>query len=356
MAQRYATMNILQQPDSGLSTRVDAEFRLHNSIHPDEYAEAMRYHGTIYLLPSLYDMHQGRQPPLRSFSSVRIAIQRLLQRDAQLCGLENAPDLQSNAEFSAEELCCLLRALLDGTIQHDLYQGRALPVVLIDGHVQYATTQQQNPQSRFYRQRTDDQTANLYIQAITTDSILHITTGAYVKQEDWYESFLQYVHMPDCPKPSVSVRALLRNDPNHASMPPGDANAKVLNAMATHKKHRKHHKVRDSDNDIPPNTTMTSLITTRDLIDQPPNPYFGNNHGYDPSPLTPLRNLVNRKHSLQWWILVRKDYNTHLASDKQHFKISRLKQASTWVAVAGNLYINTPPRKSSNSELRSTTM
>ena len=68
----------------------------------------------------------------------------------------------------------------------------------------------------------------------------------------------------------------------------------VLSVMATHEKHRKHHKVRDSDNVIPPNTTMTSLITTRDLINQPPNPYFGNNHGYDPNPLTPLRNLVNR--------------------------------------------------------------
>ena len=113
-------------------------------------------------------------------------------------------------------------------------------------------------------------------------------------QPDWYRGFLEYIHDRYCPEPSIVVRALLRNDPHHASMPPSDANAKVLNAMATHKKHRKHHKVKDSDNDVPAKTTMESLISTRDLIDQPPNPYFGNNHGYDPSPLTPLRNLANR--------------------------------------------------------------
>ena len=30
-----------------------------------------------------------------------------------------------------------------------------------------------------------------------------------------------------------------------------DTNARVLTAMATHKKHLKHHKVKDSDDDIP---------------------------------------------------------------------------------------------------------
>jgi hypothetical protein len=108
---------------------------------------------------SLYDMHQGSQPPLRSLSSVRVAIQRLLHRDAQLCSLEFAPDLQSNAAFSDEERRCLLQALLDGTLQPDLYRGRMLPVALIDSlhryvdnmvncYIQFATTQQQNPQSQ----------------------------------------------------------------------------------------------------------------------------------------------------------------------------------------------------------------
>ena len=77
-------------------------------------------------------------------------------------------------------------------------------------------------------------------------------------------------------------------------MPPNEANARVLSTMATHKKHRKHHKVKDSDNDIPANTVMESLITTRDLINRSPNPYFGNNNGHEQSPLTPLRNLANR--------------------------------------------------------------
>ena len=125
-------MDMLQQPDHGLGKRVDHEFRLHNNVHPDEYAEAMRYNGSVYPLFSLYNMHQGRQPPLRTNSSVRVAIQRLLQRDAQLRSLEFAPDLQSEETFSDDELRCLLQALLDGTLQPDLYRGRMLPVALID--------------------------------------------------------------------------------------------------------------------------------------------------------------------------------------------------------------------------------
>lgn len=62
MAQRYATMNVLQQPDYSLAATVDTEFRLHNHIHPDEYASAMRYNGSVYPIPSLYNMHQGTQP------------------------------------------------------------------------------------------------------------------------------------------------------------------------------------------------------------------------------------------------------------------------------------------------------
>lgn len=123
MAQRYATMNALQQPILVFNRTDDAEFRLHSSLHPDDIADALRLHGAIYPLPSLYDMYQGRQPPLRSLSSVRQAIQRFLDRD---------PDKHSDASFTDEELCCLLRALLDGTIQPDLYRGCALSVALID--------------------------------------------------------------------------------------------------------------------------------------------------------------------------------------------------------------------------------
>ena len=182
---------------------------MHNNIHPDEYAEAMRYHGSVYPLPSLYNMHQGRQPPLRTKSNVHVAIQRLLQRDAQLRSLEFAPDLQSNMAFSDEEHRCLLQALLDGTIQPDLYRGRMLPVAQIDSlqayvdnmvnwYVQFATTQQNNPQSEFYQQRTDDQPIGLYTNAIATDTILHVTTGAYVMQQDWYRSFTARNRQSSC--------------------------------------------------------------------------------------------------------------------------------------------------------------
>ena len=106
LAQRYATMHVLQQPDYSLVATFDTEFRLHNHIHPDEYAPALRYNGNVYPIPSLYNMHQGTQPALRTFSNVRKAIQRLLQRNAQFHNLESAPDLESNAAFSDEEHRC----------------------------------------------------------------------------------------------------------------------------------------------------------------------------------------------------------------------------------------------------------
>ena len=225
----------------------------------------------------------------------------MLQRDAQIRGLEFLPDLQSNAAFSDDEHRCLLQALLNGTLQPDLYRGRMLPIALIDSlqlhvddmtnrYMQFATTQQDNPQSEFYQQRTDDQPISMYANAIQSDVILHTTTGAYTTQQEWYQGFLEYIHDRYCPEPSIIVRALLRNDPHHASMSPNEANARVLSTMATHKKHRKHHKVKDSDQPM----LSWSLSTSLDLINQSPHPYFGNNHGYDPNPLTPLRNLANR--------------------------------------------------------------
>ena len=298
-------MEVLQQPDYSMTATDVAEFSLHNHIDPNEYAPAMRYNGIVYPIPSLYNVHQGREPPLRTHSSVRVAIQRLLQRDALLRDLEFPPNLQSDTAFSDDEHRCLLQALLNGTLQPDLYRGRMLPITIIDSlqsyvddmtnrYMQFATTQQDNPQSEFYQRRTYDQPISLYANAIQSDVILHITIGAYPTQQEWYAGFLEYINDSYCPEPSVIVRDLLRNDPHHASMLPNEANVRVLSTMATHKKHRKHHKVKDSDNDIPANNIMECLVTTRELTNQPPNPYFGHNHNNDPNPLTPLRNLANR--------------------------------------------------------------
>ena len=93
------------------------------------YSHTQSSSAIVLAVPHLYDMHHGRQPPLCTFSSVRVAIQRLLQCDAQLRSLEFAPDLQSNTAFSDEEHRCLLQALLDGTIQPDLYRGLMLRFV-----------------------------------------------------------------------------------------------------------------------------------------------------------------------------------------------------------------------------------
>jgi len=81
IAQRYAAMQGLQQQTS-VKHPQDARFVLYANLHVDSMAEALRLHRSIYSLHTLYNIHEGQLPPLRTLSEVRVAIQSLLCRDA----------------------------------------------------------------------------------------------------------------------------------------------------------------------------------------------------------------------------------------------------------------------------------
>jgi len=93
----------------------------------------------IYPLHTLYNMHAGRLPPLQTLSEVRV--QSLLHKDALVRQSREPLILESNEPFSNAEFNFLLRALIGGTIQPDLYRGRALPVILIASLQSYVDQQ-----------------------------------------------------------------------------------------------------------------------------------------------------------------------------------------------------------------------
>jgi hypothetical protein len=176
--------------------------------------EALRLHGSIYPLHTLYNMHEGRLSPLQTLSEVRVAIQCLLHRDALVRDSKHPLNLESNDPFSKDEFNCLLRALIGGTIQPDLYRGRALPVALI-ASLQSYLDQQTNSRLQLFElpaqacQRTVDQPIKLYYQALQNDTILHLTTGAFTNPEVGHQRFMNYVSMQDCPEPAIVARALM---------------------------------------------------------------------------------------------------------------------------------------------------
>jgi len=139
IAQRYAAMQGLQQHISATHPQ-DARFVLNANLHVDSTAEALRLHGSIYPLHTLYHIHEGQLPPLRTFSEVRIAIQSLLCRNAIIRQTTSLPNLQFNESFSNDDFNCLHQALIGGTIQPDLYHGRGLPVELIASLQAYVDT------------------------------------------------------------------------------------------------------------------------------------------------------------------------------------------------------------------------
>jgi len=64
VVQRYATMRNLQQPSAVQGPNFSV----------DQMAEALRLHGSIYPLHTLYNMHEGRLSPLQTLSEVRVVI------------------------------------------------------------------------------------------------------------------------------------------------------------------------------------------------------------------------------------------------------------------------------------------
>jgi hypothetical protein len=189
--------------------------------------------------------------------------------------------------------------LIGGTIQPDLYHGRALPVELIaslqayvDTHTNYRLQFAEQPAQA--QRRTLDQPIKLYFNALQNDTILHLATGAFSDPMVGFDSLMNYINMPDCPEPAIVTRALMRNDPTNQGMSLDDSNKLILAAMKTIHKWRRDLNAKDSDNDRTMNTATCQLTQSLELVPQHPNIYYGNTTAVNPTTVTPLRNLVTR--------------------------------------------------------------
>ena len=89
-----------------------------------EHVVLQRSVGPIYNFIQLAHMQQGQLQPLTDNRSVRSVLRNHLHRFYAYTRRLPTPDIDSNAQFESHEYTCLLRALLDGTLQPDQCNGR----------------------------------------------------------------------------------------------------------------------------------------------------------------------------------------------------------------------------------------
>ena len=162
-------------------------------------------------------------------------------RDEVARNLPRSDNQDSNDRFEDHELHCLLRALINGTIQPDLYNGRALPVDLINqlmAHVDNATNQfLQYAQLPAQTQRwTAAHPITMYIETLENDALYHLTTGAHDDNETWYRGFLAYVDDEDCPEPAVMLATILRETPGNEGVASNNIIRAIERAMITNRR------------------------------------------------------------------------------------------------------------------------
>jgi hypothetical protein len=278
MTQRYASMYSLQQPLFIQDVR-NTEFRLIANGNEDDAAFYMRALGPLYSVSSLYLHHRGQIQPMQNNAQVRRAIQQLIIRDEVALQLPYNDRIESNEPFKNYELHCVLRALINGTIQPDLYNGRALPLQLIEqlmAHIDNVANQflqyaQLLPQAQ---QWSAQHPITLYIKALENDAIYHVTTGAHDDNATWYRSFLHCVNDPDCPEPTIVLATLLRENPSNVAVSDTNIISAIERALQTNRRQRRTSRTVQS-NPMEERIFVTDIAPTEER-----NPHFGNPHFY----------------------------------------------------------------------------
>jgi hypothetical protein len=144
--------------------------------------------------------HNGTLPRLQSKSSVHTAIINELRRDHVRNNHEGAIDVNSNDLFKPRKFRCLLQALLSGTLLPSQYAGRMLPY---GSHVD--TAAQARFQYALLRLDPIQLDVRLFWSIIKSDTILDLTTGAFVDMQQWFASFSTAIRNDQLRDPSILV-------------------------------------------------------------------------------------------------------------------------------------------------------
>jgi hypothetical protein len=249
-------------------------------------AEYLRPEGPLYHIPSLYLSHYGDRTPLASNSEVRVALQALLVRDNLVNNRSAVVNLSSNAEFDEQELNCLLQALVSGTIQPDLYAGRALPLDLIEQLMEYVD-QRTNQLMQYATQsdlrnrvEEDREPLALYIATLESDALYLATTGAYLDREQWYNGFISYINDQHCPEFARLMRNEMSEHADYDNISTNSLNTAIIRALVTQRRQRR------------PTTATNPIVQgshPSTMVGKPA--YLSGHLRDDPACITPLRRL-----------------------------------------------------------------
>ena len=165
---------------------------------------------------TLYAEHSGTYARFQTNGNVRYAISNLLHRHQARHGYPGTVDTNSNDDFTPREFCCLLQALLDGTLQPAQYFGRMLPYQLVSDLRQHVDTATQ-ARFNYVVQRMEPEVVNLrmYWMVIESDAILDITTEAWINVFDYAASLRATLRDPQFLDPVNVLRNGLRDNAPH---------------------------------------------------------------------------------------------------------------------------------------------
>ena len=204
------SQSLSQQQCHGIPVLQLYPLNINSSLSKFKAAERQRFIGPILNINSLYNTHDGVLKNLISRSEVRKAMCNILYQEFINKGYNKFPDINHEKSFTQLENKCLLIALLDNTIVPSLYEGRALPLCVINDLkkfidintnklINYAKKHQNN-------NKPFNNPVQLFIDLVESDFIIYITTGAFMNKKTWWNSFLQFIDNINCFYPVKLIR------------------------------------------------------------------------------------------------------------------------------------------------------
>ena len=176
----------------------------------EDAVERQRIIGPILNINALYNKHGGFLEPFLSRSKVRKAICNIIYQEF-INENNDIPYLDHEEPFTDVENKCLLIALLDNTIVPSLYEGRALPLNIINDlklyidkntklHMDNALNEEQKYELPL------NNTTPLFINLVESDTIMWLVTGSFPNKNSWWNSLREFLDDNNCPDQIKQIR------------------------------------------------------------------------------------------------------------------------------------------------------
>jgi len=224
-------------------------FSINISLNPTKAAELQRCIGPVFNISALYNCYNGFLKPFTSRSEVRHAICNIIYQEIVNIDLD-IPYLDHEKPFNDIENKSLLIALLDNTIVPSFYHGRALPLCVINNLKKYIDKYTKInidyliEQANHYEQEVNNP-MKLFINLVESDTILHITTGAFDDDTIWWNSFRMFKENIQCLYHTKCIRDQLFQESSATSL--FLVNKKVITVIEEIRKDRVPSELKDNN-------------------------------------------------------------------------------------------------------------